>query len=115
MITSKLEDGVVWFIIDGDLRADEMVPETDKWLTRLDEYAGYITDIRKMGRAPAIEKKKMEERRQQNNTGKPNAILGRDDAMAILAKIYVHFTGARDTRYFTDPEEAKKWLKSFGR
>lgn len=113
MITSKLEDGVVWFIIDGDLRADDMIPETEKWLTRGDEYAGYITDIRRMGKAPAIEKKRMEEQRQRNNSGKPNAILGRDDAMGILAKIYVNFTGAKDTRYFTDPDLAKQWLKSF--
>lgn len=113
MITSKLEDGIVWYTIDGELKADEMIPETQKWLNRQDEYIGYISDVRKMTKASSYDKQRMEEERRKNKTGKPNAILLKDDAMAVIAKIYIKFTNAKDTRYFTDPEIAKAWLKSF--
>ncbi|NQT26554.1 hypothetical protein HQ585_14465 [candidate division KSB1 bacterium] len=113
MVTSRLEDGIVWFIIEGDLTADEMIPETDKWLSRLDEYCGYITDIRKMEKASSYDKQRMEDQRKKNKTGKPSALLLKDDAMSVIAKIYINFTKAKDTRYFTDPEKAKEWLKNF--
>lgn len=113
MVTSKLEDGIVWYTIEGEMKADEMIPETDKWLSRQDEYCGYVSDVRKMTKATSYDKQRMEEQRRKNNTGKPNAILLKDDAMAVIAKIYIRFTGARDTHYFTDEEKAKAWLKSF--
>lgn len=112
MISSKLEDRVVWMIVDGPLYAGEFIRETDKWLSRLDEYDGYITDVRQMTTSTATDKKRIEERRQENNTGKASAILVRDDFMGALAKIYINFTKASDTRIFQDPEKAKAWIRS---
>ena len=112
MITSRLEDGIVWFTIDGELKANEMIPETEKWLSRRNEYCGYISDVRKMTTASALDKKLIEEQRKSNNTGKPNAILLKNGAMAIIAKVYINFTKAENTKYFTNPEKAIEWLKS---
>jgi hypothetical protein len=87
MITSRLEDGIVWYTIDGELKADELIPETEKWLSRQNEYFGYISDVRKMTKATSHDKKRIEEQRKLNQTGKPNAILLKNDAMAVIAKI----------------------------
>ena len=111
MVTSKLEDRVVWMIVEGPLLADEFIPATEKWLSRLDEYDGYITDVRKMTTASALDKSRIEDRRKQNDTGKASAILVRDDFMGTLAKIYINFTKASDTQFFTDPEKAKAWIQ----
>ena len=113
MVVSRLEDGIVWYIVDGELKADELIPETKKWLNRLDEYCGIISDVRKMTTAKSIEKKRIEEQRKLNDTGKPNAILVKNEAMAVVAQIYIKFTKAEATKYFTDPEKAKEWLKNF--
>jgi hypothetical protein len=112
MITSKLEDRVVWMIVDGPLLAYEFIRETDKWLSRLEEYDGYITDVRQMTTSTATDKKRIEERRQQNKSGKASAILVRDDFMGTLAKIYINFTKASDTQIFQDPEKAIAWIQS---
>lgn len=113
MITSRLEDGILWYTIEGELKADELILETRKWLSRRDEYCGYISDVRKMTKASSYDKQRIEDEREKNKTGKPNALLLKDDAMAVIAKIYIKFTGAKDTKYFTDEESAKNWLKSF--
>lgn len=113
MITSKLEDGVVWLIIEGELVADEVLAEAAKWLPQKDTFAGFITDIKAMTKQTVAEQKKLEEGRKNNKSGKPNAILGKDSAFAVLAKIYIRFTNAENVRYFTDPDEAKAWLKNF--
>lgn len=115
MIKSRLEDRVVWLTVEGDLRADEFIPETDKWLSRIGEYDGYITDVRKMSKSTAVDKKRIEERRKQNKTGKASAILVKDDFMGTLAKIYINFTKADDTQIFTDPEKAKAWVQGHGK
>jgi len=115
MVTSRLEDRVVWMVVEGPLLADEFIAETDKWLSRLDEYEGYITDVRKMTTSTALDKKRIEDRRKQNQTGKASAILVRDDFMGTLAKIYINFTKASDTQIFTDPEKAKAWVQSHGK
>jgi hypothetical protein len=112
MVSSELKDRVVWMIVDGPLLADEFIRETDKWISRPDEYDGYITDVRKMTTASAVDKKRIEERRQQNKTGKASAILVRDDFMGTLAKIYIDFTKASDTKIFQDPEKAAIWIRA---
>lgn len=110
MVTSKLEDRVVWMIVEGPLLADEFIGETDQWLSRLDAYDGYITDVRKMTTSTALDKKRIEDRRKQNNTGKASAILVKDNFMGTLAKIYINFTSASDTQIFTDPDKAMAWI-----
>ena len=111
MVTSKLEDGVLCVFIEGDLNAEETIKEAGKWEDA--EYCGVLTDIRKMTSQPAAEQKKMEEWRKGLEVSRPNALLGGSGAMAALANIYVRFTGAKETRFFTDPDKAKAWLKSF--
>jgi hypothetical protein len=115
MITSKLENRVVWMTVEGPLLADEFIAETEQWLSRLKEYDGYITDVRKMTTSTALDKKRIEDRRQQNKTGKASAILVKDDFMGTLAKIYINFTKASDTQIFTDPEKAKAWIHHRGK
>ena len=113
MVTSKLKDRVVWMIVEGKLLADEFIPEAEQWLSRLDEYDGYCTDVRKMTTSTAVDKKRIEERRKQNATGKASAILVKDSFWWTLAKIYINFTQASDTQIFTDPEKAKAWIQGY--
>jgi hypothetical protein len=113
MIKSWLDGNVVWIEIDGEFLADELVRESDKWLsTHKNDYIGYLVDIRKMTRQTAIEQKKAEAAAKKNNSGKPRAIIGKDAATATLVNIYTRFTGAQGVHYFTDVESAKSWLKT---
>jgi uncharacterized membrane protein len=112
MVTGKLENEILWIVLKGNLVADEVIAETNKWVPQNEQYIGMVTDIREMGDSPAIEQKKLEAQRKQNNLNKPNAILGQDNAMSAIVAIYIRFTRASNTRYFTDAEEAKKWILS---
>jgi hypothetical protein len=112
MVQVKLEGHYLWVIIEGDLVADEAISKINQWVGRKNEFVGLITDIRKMKESTAVEQKKLEEQRKRNNLGKPNAILGRESAMAIVVDIYIRFTRAEKTRYFTDEKKAKDWLDS---
>lgn len=115
MVTYKIEDGVLWVVVDGQLNAEELIEAGNKWMQEKDDYVGAVTDIRKMTSQPATEQKKVEEWRKEQDTGRPNALLGSSGAMAALANIYIRFTGAKDTRFFSDPEKAKAWAKSFAK
>lgn len=115
MITSQLRDGVVWLTVDGELLAKDMIAETNQWLLRKGEFAGFISDVRKMTACKSAEKLKLEEERKRNKSGKPNAILIKDDAMSAVVKIYMRLTGAEQTRYFTSEREAVAWLKNSGK
>lgn len=113
MVTSKLEDGIVWFVVEGDLVAQEVLDDAKKWQPQINTFSGYVTDVRKMKNASAFEQKKLETGRKANNTGKPNAILIKDNAMAAIVKIYMRFTKAENMSYFTDVDEAVAWVKSY--
>ena len=113
MVTSKFENGIVWLIVDGDLVAQEVLDEAEKWLPKIDTCLGFITDIRKMENAPIIEQKKLEAGRKVHNTGKPSAILIKDNAMASIVKIYIRFTKAEDSGYFTDIDKAIAWIRNY--
>ena len=114
MFTSQLKDRVVWLTVTGEFLADDLMGQVSKWLPRLNEFDGFITDMRQTEGSPSpAEQKKAEEWRKKNNTGKPNAILGKDNGMSMLVKIYVRFTGAKNARYFTDETEAINWIRSF--
>jgi hypothetical protein len=113
MIKSWLDANMVWIEIEGEFLADELIGETNRWLTtRKDDYCGYLVDIRKMTRQTAFEQKKAEEAAKKNKSGKPRAIIGKDAATATLVNIYTRFTGAQGLHYFTDVEKAKTWLKT---
>lgn len=112
MVTIRLENVYLWVIIEGDLIADEVNKEFEKWIPRKNEFIGLITDTRKMGASSVGEQKKLAEQRRKNNLNKPNAILGKDSAFAALVDIFIRFTRSENTRYFTNPDDAKKWLQS---
>jgi hypothetical protein len=113
MVVSWLDHEIVWLRIEGNLRADEIVNETLKWLnTRPNDYVGYIIDVRKMtGRSP-LEEQKMEEAAKRTNSGKVRAVLGKDEAFSMIVKIYIRFTKAEGVRYFTDENVARAWVLS---
>lgn len=112
MVKTKLEDMVLWITIEGDLKADEVIVEFNKWIPRKNEFIGLITDVRQMGASSAVDQKKLADQRRKNNLNKPHAILGKDSAFSVLVDIFVRFTRSENTRYFSDPEKAKEWLRS---
>ena len=115
MVTSELRDGVVWLTVEGEMTAQDVRREAGKWLLRKDAFSGFITDLRSMTLVPSMsEQSRMEEWRKQNKSGKPNALLGRTNALGVLVQIYVRLTKARDTRYFMNPEAAVAWVQDFG-
>jgi hypothetical protein len=114
MITSELRDGIVWITIEGELKSEDVEREVSQWLTQTDAYKGFITDLRGMTGIPSIEEqKRMEAWREQNNSGKPHAVLGRTNAMSVLLSMYVRLTKARDTRYFMNADAAVEWVNNF--
>lgn len=116
MVTSELNDGIVWLTVEGELISQDIITEVSKWLLQKDSFSGFITDIRSMESIPSTEEqKKLEEWRQQNKSGKPHAILGRTNAESVLVQIFIRLTKAADTRYFMKPESAIAWVKNFDR
>jgi hypothetical protein len=113
MVTSELKDNIVWLYFEGALNAEEAMAEISQWLPIKDTFDGFISDIRKMTDQPAADQKKLEEWRKANGSEKPNAILAKDNIMAVLARVYIRFTRAESTRYFTDAETAKAWIREF--
>lgn len=111
MIKSWINNNIVWLEVEGEFLADELINETNRWLhTRSNDYIGYLVDIRKMTKQTVAEQKKAEAQAKKNNSGKPRAVLGKDIGMAMLVNIYIRFTGAEGIRYFTNTDEAIKWL-----
>ena len=114
MIKSRLDEDIVWIEIDGEFLADEMISESKKWYaSQQDKYIGYIVDIRKMTKQSAVEQKKVEEEAKSHKSVKPRAVLGKDIATAAIVNIYQRFTGAQGVHFFTDADNAKKWLREF--
>jgi hypothetical protein len=114
MVTSELKDGIVWLKVVGKLTFQEAIQEVSKWLPQKDTFSGFITDVRKLTGVPsALEKHQLETWRQQNKSGKPHAILGKDNVMSLIVKLYIRSTRAKDTRYFTDAQKAINWIKNF--
>jgi hypothetical protein len=114
LITSELKDGIVWLNVVGKLTVQDVMREAGKWLPQKDTFSGYITDLRKITGSPSTsERKKLEQWRKQNKSGKPHAMLGRDNFMGVIIQAYIRITNAKDTHYFTDAEKAIAWVKSF--
>ena len=114
MIRSWKDGEFVYIKMEGEFIADELVSETQQWIeNHKDEYVGYIVDIRDLTKQSALEQKKAEAKAKEIGTKKPRALLGKDPAMGALVNIYKRFTGAQDMRYFTNEDEAKKWVLTF--
>jgi hypothetical protein len=111
MITSRLEENVVYIDIDGAFSAEDLYTESKRWLdSHKDDYVGYLVDISKMTDHSAVEQKKAEELTRQLDTGKPRAVVGKDTATSALINIYTRFTKAKGIKYFSNFKEAKNWL-----
>jgi hypothetical protein len=113
MVKVELVDNIQILTIKGELNADEVLKEAEKLSTYRTSIIGQITDIREMTAQPIADQKKLEMARKAQPHQVPNAILGKDNAMSSLVRIFINFTKAGDTKYFTDLEEAKAWIKSF--
>ena len=115
MLTAELKDGIVWLTIEGEMVAQDVKREANKWLSQKDTFSGFITDMRQMTSIPsASEQKELEEWRKQNKSGKPHALLGKTNALGAFVQIFIRLTKAKDTRYFMNPDNAISWIKSFG-
>ena len=114
MVTSRIEGPIVYFNIEGVFSADELYAETIKWLESGQEYVGYLVDISKMTKHPAMEQRKGEAYAKKLNTNKVRAIVAKDEATARLINIYMRFTKAdqESVKYFSNEEDAKAWLLS---
>ena len=113
MISSHLVDNIVFIEVEGVFSADELYAETSKWFeTRSNEYIGYLVDVNKMTKHPAMEQRKAEAYAKKINSNKPRAIVGKDEAMARLINIYMRFTKAEGVKYFANHNDAKKWILS---
>jgi hypothetical protein len=71
---------------------------------------GYVVDLNKMTKHPALEQRKAEAYAKKLNSKKPRAIVGKDDAIARLINIYMRFTKAEGVKYFTNHLDAKEWV-----
>jgi hypothetical protein len=114
MVSSRIEGPIVYFNIEGVFSADDLYNETIKWLESGEEYVGYLVDITKMTKHPAIEQRKAEAYAKKLQTNKVRAIVAKDEATARLINIYMRFTKASqdDVKYFSKEEDAKAWLLS---
>jgi hypothetical protein len=112
MVTSELKDGIIWLTVEGEMTAQDIIAEADKWRSRGEEFSGFITDLRQMASLPSQDEQRiLGEWRKENDPGKRHAMLGRTNALGVLIQIYVRLTKAEDMRYFMDPEAAIAWVK----
>jgi hypothetical protein len=115
MVTSELKDGIIWLTVEGEMTAQDIIVEANKWRSRTDAFSGFITDLRQMTSLPSQdEQKTLGEWRKENDPGKRHDMLGRTNALGVLIQIYSRLTKAGDMRYFMDPEAAIAWVKGSG-
>ena len=114
MINSRMENKIVYLDIIGDFSADELYSECKKWFdAHKDDYIGYLMDISKMEKHPALEQRKAEALSKKLNTQRPRAVIGSGEVSARFINIYIRFTKAKDMKYFGNLEEAEKWILDY--
>jgi hypothetical protein len=113
MINSRMENKIVYLEIVGDFSADELYSESKKWFdAHKDDYVGYLLDISKMDKHPALEQRKSEALSKKLSTQKPRAVIGKGETSARFINIYIRFTKAKNLKYFSDVPEAEAWILS---
>lgn len=113
MVTSQLQDRIVILSVEGELSADEVHAELLNWYeTKLDDFDGYIIDLNRMTKHPAIEQRKAAAYEKKLPSNKPHAIVGKDEKIARLINIFERFTKASFVKYYTNHEDAKAWILS---
>ena len=111
MVTSRLDDRILMLAIEGEFSADEFQAELTSWInTRLDDFDGYIINLNEMTKHPAMEQRKAAAYEKNLNIDKPHVIVGKDEKIARLLKIFERFTKADVVKYFTNDEDAKAWI-----
>ena len=114
MIKSHKEGPIVYMAIEGEFSSAELAKESEKWVdTNTGDLLGFLVDITKLTKHPAMEQKKAEAEFKQKSPDLLRAIVGKDDAAARFIKIYMRFTRADRMKFFTNPEEAKEWMLGF--
>lgn len=114
MIKSHKEGPIVYMEIEGAFSAAELAQESEKWVdTKEGDMVGFLVDITKLTKHPAIEQRKAEAEFKQKSPDLLRAIVGNDDAAARFIKIYMRFTKADRMKFFTNQAEAKEWMLSF--
>lgn len=113
MISAELRKDIIYIIINGDFTYDDFLNAVNPIFASGKKYIGFISDGRNMSEAKPITSKRLEEHHQTHNPTKPNAILMNNDSKLIIAKIYMRLTNAKNTKIFTDEQEAIKWVESF--
>jgi hypothetical protein len=109
-----MENKIVYLDIEGAYSADELYAESKKWYdNHEDEYVGYLMDISKMTKHPAIEQRRAEAISKKLTTNKPRAVIGKGEAGARFINIYIRFTKAKDMKYFSKIEDAEEWILSY--
>ena len=113
MVTSQLEDRIVILSVEGELSADDVHAELLHWYeTRLNDFDGYIINLNQMTKHPALEQRKAAAYEKKLPANKLHVIVGKDEKIARLIKIFERFTKADFVKYFTDQQEAKEWIIS---
>ena len=112
MVTADIKGNILRIKIVGELSYDEVSRVTDPLLTETKSITGMFTDIREITTYPVKEQRKLEQRRKDDNLQVPHALLGKDNALAPIVRLFIRFTTAENTRYFTSKEEALHWLKT---
>ena len=114
MINSRLENKIVYLDVIGDFSADELYSECKKWFdSNGDDYVGYLMDISKMEKHPAMEQRKAEALSKQLSTQRPRAVIGKGEISARFINIYIRFTKAKAMKYFSNIEEAENWVLNY--
>jgi hypothetical protein len=115
MIKATLINKIIRIVIEGDLKYEDFLNALNPIFESKTAYIGFISDGRKLtvGEFSPADMMKINKHHQTHNKDKPNAILMNKDQMIMIAKIYMNFTGARNTRIFTDEKKAVQWVWGF--
>lgn len=110
MINSRLENKIVYLEINGDFSEDELQAESKKRFdAHKDDDVGYLLDISKMDKHPALEQRKSEALSKKLPTQKLCAVIGKGEASARFINIYIRFAKAKSIKYCSDIQEAEAW------
>lgn len=114
MITASIKDEIIHINIVDEMAYEDFLKAVNPIFESKRKYIGFVSDGRKMTKArSALDQKRLADHHQKHNPDKPNAILMNPGGAMAIAKIYISFTGAKNTKVFTSVNEAIAWIKSF--
>lgn len=112
MVTAKLADSIVWVHLSGEVTYEQFLEAVNPIFESGKAYIGFISDGRQIaGFRSAEDQKRLQQHHATHNPGKPNAIVMERSGKMMLAKVYMRFTGAKDTRIFDNEKDAEAWVR----